>query len=664
MKPRYIFLISILCGVIYDFSFSQGLPDSTQIKAFEKFNSRNGKWVLRWDQQTGTPAVMYGSKSISYASLENKEQIARQFLKDQSAIFKMKNDLSDLSKLRDLETKDSYVIDFQQYYKNIPIHTAQYSVAVGTDKTVYMAAGKYFKKISCKTTPTITSEQAIEIGIRSIDQNNEVTDYSATNLIIYPKDEEFILSYKVYLDKWELIINALNGDVVNKLNKYGNLTEGHGYVYQDDPIKTPVYNNPVTLPRLYGDGYIHGTYVYLLSNAYMARAYNINNNYYYTPASWGGGAGNNFDEVNVYYHIDKFAYNYWYQKFYVQFPTACSLFVMVNQQGSIQRDEASYVRPYPELTPPNYYAYINFGAGGIRFKNHSLKSDIIYHEYTHLMNWRIGLDRDLAGDGEALTEGYADYHAASFTNDPKIGENLVRNTDTGTLRTLETYPTGVWESNPPVNQRYGWKYSNRNTLKYTYCYNSQSWLNGPGGDYIKGMIWSSALWDLRKILGANTADYLIYQGLVHRHGIITFQDARDGLLIADTHVYNGIFHNTINSIMNAREIPYSGLYKIGAEQEQAVLPSEFDIAQNYPNPFNPTTKISYALPDEGRVTIKIYDSMGREVNTLTDEAQNGGMHSVVWKGKNMHGNEAASGIYFYMIRYEGKSYTKKMMLMR
>jgi len=93
-------------------------------------------------------------------------------------------------------------------------------------------------------------------------------------------------------------------------------------------------------------------------------------------------------------------------------------------------------------------------------------------------------------------------------------------------------------------------------------------------------------------------------------------------------------------------------------------PAEFNLDQNYPNPFNPSTTISYSLPIDGKVTIKIFDIMGREVESLADGIQTSGVHSVIWKGTNMIGNESASGIYFYNIRYNGKSITKKLVLLR
>jgi len=223
---------------------------------------------------------------------------------------------------------------------------------------------------------------------------------------------------------------------------------------------------------------------------------------------------------------------------------------------------------------------------------------------------------------------------------------------------------GLW-SQDPDGQHHGWNYNNRYSLQYAWDTLNLEWLNSQRNEHTIGMIWASALWDLRNVLGASTADYLIYQGLVHRHvANMTFQDAHDGLLIADTHIYNGLFHNTINNIMNARGIPTSGLYKIGAQQNQIIVPSKFEIEQNYPNPFNPSTTISYTLPGEGKVTIMVYNIMGQEVKTLVDEVQASGIHSVVWQGTNVHGIEVASGMYFYNVKFGGDSITKKMILMK
>ncbi len=89
------------------------------------------------------------------------------------------------------------------------------------------------------------------------------------------------------------------------------------------------------------------------------------------------------------------------------------------------------------------------------------------------------------------------------------------------------------------------------------------------------------------------------------------------------------------------------------------VPQTFVLMQNYPNPFNPTTIISYRLPAAAHISLKIYDILGREVETLVNETQGAGDHSVRFTGYRL-----SSGVYFYRLIYPGVSQTKKMTLLR
>ncbi|MFN0157201.1 MAG: FlgD immunoglobulin-like domain containing protein [Bacteroidota bacterium] len=98
-------------------------------------------------------------------------------------------------------------------------------------------------------------------------------------------------------------------------------------------------------------------------------------------------------------------------------------------------------------------------------------------------------------------------------------------------------------------------------------------------------------------------------------------------------------------------------------------PMEYAIAQNYPNPFNPTTRIEYALPEESKVRLTIYDVNGREVLTLVNATQPAGYLSVNWDGTNSSGASVSSGVYFFRITAQkngGSSFsqTRKMVLMK
>ena len=95
------------------------------------------------------------------------------------------------------------------------------------------------------------------------------------------------------------------------------------------------------------------------------------------------------------------------------------------------------------------------------------------------------------------------------------------------------------------------------------------------------------------------------------------------------------------------------------------IPDHFSVDQNYPNPFNPSTTIRFHVPFTSDVTLRIYDVLGREVQTLLDnKSLNAGNHEVVWDGKNRAGLPVASGNYFY--RFDGKDFsvTRQMVLLK
>ncbi len=87
--------------------------------------------------------------------------------------------------------------------------------------------------------------------------------------------------------------------------------------------------------------------------------------------------------------------------------------------------------------------------------------------------------------------------------------------------------------------------------------------------------------------------------------------------------------------------------------------TNYNLEQNYPNPFNPSTVIKYSLKESGKVTLKIYDMLGKEVMTLVNETQNAGSHLI-----NFNGNGLASGVYFYKLDTGSFTQVKKMILMK
>jgi len=89
------------------------------------------------------------------------------------------------------------------------------------------------------------------------------------------------------------------------------------------------------------------------------------------------------------------------------------------------------------------------------------------------------------------------------------------------------------------------------------------------------------------------------------------------------------------------------------------IPADFSLEQNYPNPFNPTTTIKYSLPEKEFVTLKIFDVMGNEVNTVVNEEKLAGTYSVEYSASGL-----ASGIYFYQFTTAKYTDTKKFVILK
>jgi parallel beta-helix repeat protein len=94
------------------------------------------------------------------------------------------------------------------------------------------------------------------------------------------------------------------------------------------------------------------------------------------------------------------------------------------------------------------------------------------------------------------------------------------------------------------------------------------------------------------------------------------------------------------------------------------LPMAFRLVQNAPNPFNPLTTIAYEVPQASAVTITVYDISGRLVTTLVEGTVDPGRHSVIWDGRNDHGESVGSGVYFCVMETPDYRGSHKMTLLK
>jgi len=110
-----------------------------------------------------------------------------------------------------------------------------------------------------------------------------------------------------------------------------------------------------------------------------------------------------------------------------------------------------------------------------------------------------------------------------------------------------------------------------------------------------------------------------------------------------------------------RQVDFDGTSKFSKTIEVGgFTPTEFELSQNFPNPFNPTTTIQFSLPSASKVSVKVFDMLGKEVATVVNDNFSAGVQKVVYNASNL-----ASGMYIYQLNAvptQGSAFTSSKMM--
>ena len=135
----------------------------------------------------------------------------------------------------------------------------------------------------------------------------------------------------------------------------------------------------------------------------------------------------------------------------------------------------------------------------------------------------------------------------------------------------------------------------------------------------------------------------VNEGLPERVGVTSLA-IHDNTLFASP---GGVWRRPLSEMLTA------------VNSEYDPVPATYALQQNYPNPFNPSTTVRYELPKASHVTLKVYTTLGQEVATLVDEAQEPGYKSVQFDGSHL-----SSGVYFYRLQAGDFVQSMKLVLMK
>ncbi len=124
--------------------------------------------------------------------------------------------------------------------------------------------------------------------------------------------------------------------------------------------------------------------------------------------------------------------------------------------------------------------------------------------------------------------------------------------------------------------------------------------------------------------------------------------------------YTNSAADTLKNAVDSLSEAINGLQKIEtAVAEKNAAPVSFSLSQNYPNPFNPTTRIQFAIPEQGLYTLKVYNTLGQEVAELVNGELTAGFYNHTFNASNL-----ASGLYVYNLKGNNVNISKKMILIK
>ncbi|MBK7228175.1 MAG: T9SS type A sorting domain-containing protein [Ignavibacteriales bacterium] len=193
--------------------------------------------------------------------------------------------------------------------------------------------------------------------------------------------------------------------------------------------------------------------------------------------------------------------------------------------------------------------------------------------------------------------------------------------------------------------------------------------SGPHGSTLYAQ-WPYKLWGADLVLSGHDHDYerLVVDSLTYivcgtgGHSLYTFIDTINGSVFQYNSNYGALLIETDENTLITKfyYTNYELIDSASIENRFGYYNVEnYLLNQNFPNPFNPTTKIRWEVPYSGWQTLKVYDVLGNEVETLVDEFKPAGKYEVEFNALKL-----SSGIYFYTLRSGDFIQTNKMILLK
>lgn len=467
-----------------------------QVTEEPRVKGRAASWEL--NPHTGAPGFLVGELSPRMGG--SPSEIAWASLTNFAESLGLTPDASNVVETEHFEWAGHDHVRFQQTLEGIPVFGAEAIVGVSPAKQTRLIASDLEPEVAPpEVKKAIPRREAIQAALTDLGKDIRLRGGIASDVVVFPSLDGWVKCYQLLvpttdpLGDWRYFIDVRNGNVVDSSNAMCFYHAARGQVYAQNPADTPKMT--AMLRRLkYPYTSLNGAFA-KVENEDAPEAVSAPGYRFYYP-----DGDTHFDEVNCYYGVDYVHHrfkdigfrgltlnNVWGKAHGGQ--------CRANVHTGVNYNNAFYSPATGEI----YFGDGSASSGGGGLNDLAKESDVVYHEFTHavLDELRPGIT---GTDGAALHEGYADYFACSFTNppEPELGEWVVPGS--GVIRTLE------------------------NTNKYP----------GPTEPHARGLAWGGGCWSLRKKLGGEVADYLIFGSMLYMTTTApTFKYAKDRILLVD-----------------------------------------------------------------------------------------------------------------------------------
>ncbi|GAB4269936.1 MAG: M4 family metallopeptidase [Candidatus Rifleibacteriota bacterium] len=430
---------------------------------------------------------------------------AMAYIKENSAVFNLpaNRDVEILRPVKVLKDGDVNHVAFQMVLDGVAVNEARIELHISPDGVVNLVNG------SLPTIDTI-SNQIILGKYQAIGQAKEYLKAKGFRAIPQAELQVFPLengeARMVYLTRlavdeplgdYEVVVDAETGDIL-RVNNEMNFATGRGSVYVTNPLLVPVTVEPLynlTTHTLTGK-------FCTIDNEDTEESVNEEDVHIFDPDN------THFDEVNMYNYINTI--HDFYKNVLGHDKIDKSIKAVVHKGTNYDN---AYFSPWEQS--------FAFGDGS-RFNDLAKEASVAYHEYSHYVLSTITY-LAYSGESGAINEGQADYFACSVTNDPKLGEYVCQKMNKPYLRILE------------------------NNLHYPEDIH--------GEVHADGKIWGAVLWDIRKAIGKDEADMLIFKSHFYLNGSRPkFIDGYNALVTADKNVFDGKHLEALKNVFVNRGI--------------------------------------------------------------------------------------------------------------